>query len=165
MLFESLDKLKRNAIMSSILLIALGAIIMICPNKYIGSLTLVLGYALIVIAIVMLLNLGKELLGTGKKIGKIPGLVADSLGGLSKGKMKINFELTGYEEPLDRIGVYIKYVVLSLIACILFIGGCILASVDLQPKTENGMPLISIGCIVFAVALAIYSVGKLTKKK
>lgn len=111
------------------------------------------------------LNLGKELLGTGKKIGKIPGLIADSLGGLAKGKMKINFELTGYEEPLDRIGIYIKYVVLSLIACILFIGGCILASVDLQPKTENGMPLISIGCIVFSIALAIYSVSKLTKKK
>jgi ubiquinone biosynthesis protein len=111
------------------------------------------------------INLGKELIGTGKKIGKIPGLLADSLGGLARGKMKINFELTGYEELLDRIGVYIKYVVLSLIACVLFIGGCILASVDLQPKTENGMPLIAIGCIVFAVALAIYSVGKLTKKK
>ena len=45
------------------------------------------------------------------------------------------------------------------------IGSCILASVDLQPKTSNGMPLIAAGGIVFAVALAIYSVGKLTKKK
>ena len=110
-------------------------------------------------------NLGKELIGTGKKIGKIPGLLADSLGGLARGKMKINFELTGYEEPLDRIGVYIKYVVLSLIACVLFIGSCILAGIDIQPKTENGMPLISVGGIVFSIALAIYSVGKLTKKK
>ena len=112
------------------------------------------------------LNLGKELIGTGKKIGKIPGLIADSLGGLAKGKMKINFELTGYEEPLDRIGIFVKYIVLSLIACILFIGGCILATIDdLYPKTENGMPLIAIVCIVFAIALAIYSVGKLTMKK
>lgn len=112
------------------------------------------------------LNLGKELIGTGKKIGKIPGLIADSLGGLAKGKMKINFELTGYEEPLDRIGVFVKYIVLSLIACILFIGGCILATIDdLYPKTENGMPFIAIGCIVFSIALAIYSVGKLTTKK
>ena len=53
----------------------------------------------------------------------------------------------------------------SLIACVLFIGGCILASVDIRPKTENGMPLLAIGCIVFAIAPAIYSVGKLTKKK
>ena len=111
-------------------------------------------------------NLGKELLGTGKKIAKIPGLTSDALTALAKGKMKMNLELTGYEEPLERIGIYVKYVVLSLIACVLFIGGCILSTVEkLQPKTENGMPLISIGCIVFAIALAIYSVGKLTKKK
>ena len=56
MLFESLDKLKRNSIMSAILLIALGAIIMICPKAYIGSLTLVFGYTLVVVAIVMILN-------------------------------------------------------------------------------------------------------------
>ncbi len=112
-----------------------------------------------------LLDTGKGIIGAGKKVGKIPGLLADSLNGLSKGKMKINMEITGYEEPLERIGVYIKYVVLSLIACILFIGSCILASVDLQPKTSNGMPLISVGGIVFSIALAIYSVSKLTKKK
>ena len=74
-------------------------------------------------------------------------------------------EITGYEEPLERIGIYLKYVVLSLIACVLFIGSCILASVDLEPKTVNGMPLIAVIGIIFAIALAIYSVGKLTKKK
>lgn len=56
MLFESLDKLRRNSIMSAILLIALGAIVMICPTEYIGSLTLVFGYTLIIVAIVMMLN-------------------------------------------------------------------------------------------------------------
>ncbi len=112
-----------------------------------------------------LLNVGKDILGAGKKVGKIPGLLADSLSGLAKGKMKINMELTGYEEPLERIGVYIKYVVLSLIACVLFIGSCILASVDIAPKTANNMPLISVAGIVFSIALAIYSVSKLTKKK
>ena len=113
----------------------------------------------------VLLNAGKDLLGTGKKIGKIPGLLSDSLQMVAKGKLKMNMEITGYEEPLERIGVYIKYVVLSLIACILFIGSCILASVDIRPKTENGMPLLAIGGIIFAIALAIYSVSKLGKKK
>ena len=56
MLFDSLDKLKRNSIMSAILLIALGAIMMICPIEYVGSLTLVFGYSLVVIAIVLMLN-------------------------------------------------------------------------------------------------------------
>lgn len=56
MLFESLDKLKRNSILSSILLITLGAVIIICPNEWIPSLTLVFGYTLVVSAIVMMLN-------------------------------------------------------------------------------------------------------------
>ena len=75
-------------------------------------------------------------------------------------------KFTGAEEPLERIGAYLKYVVLSVISCVLFIGSCILAGIDrLEPKTTNGMPLIAVGGIVFAIALAIYSVGKLTKKK
>ncbi|MBQ6153664.1 MAG: AarF/ABC1/UbiB kinase family protein [Ruminococcus sp.] len=111
------------------------------------------------------LNFGKELLSTGKKVFKIPGLTADSLQMLAKGKMKMNMELTGIDEPLEKIGQFVKYIVLALLACILFIGSCILASVDLQPKTSNGMPLISIGGIIFAIALAIYSVGKMSKKK
>ena len=56
MLFESLDKLKRNSIMTSILLIALGIIIIICPKEYVGSLTLVLGYSLVIVSIVLMLN-------------------------------------------------------------------------------------------------------------
>ena len=56
MLFESLDKLKRNSIMSSILLVALGVIILVCPENFIPSLMLAFGYTLIVLAIVMMLN-------------------------------------------------------------------------------------------------------------
>ena len=56
MLFESLDKIKRNSILSAILLIALGIVILICPAAYIGSLMLSFGYVLIVLAIVMMLN-------------------------------------------------------------------------------------------------------------
>ena len=112
-----------------------------------------------------ILDIGKDVLGTGRKVSKIPGLLTDALSGLAKGKMKMNLELTGYEEPLERIGNYVKYVVLSLIACVLFIGSCILAGIDMQPKSETGIPLIAVIGIVFAIALAIYSVGKLTKKK
>lgn len=56
MLFESLDKIKRNSIMSSILLVALGVIIMICPERYIPTLILIFGYTLVVIFLVMMLN-------------------------------------------------------------------------------------------------------------
>ena len=74
-------------------------------------------------------------------------------------------EITGIDEPLEKIGVYIKYVVLSFIACILFIGSCILATVDLEPKTNNGIPLIAMVGIIFSISLAIYSVRKLSKKE
>lgn len=56
MLFESLDKIKRNAIFSAILLIALGAVILICPTEYIPTLILGCGYSLAVIAVVMILE-------------------------------------------------------------------------------------------------------------
>ena len=56
MLFESLDKIKRNSIMSAILLTALGSVILICPEEYINSLILVFGYSLIVMGIVMILS-------------------------------------------------------------------------------------------------------------
>ena len=112
-----------------------------------------------------LLDVGKDLLGVGQKATKIPGLVADTLHAFASGKAKINMEITGIEEPLDKIGIYFKYVVLAFIACILFIGSCILATVDLQPKTSNGMPIIAMAGIIFAIALAIHSVKKLTKKE
>ena len=110
-----------------------------------------------------LLDAGKDLVGLGQKASKIPGLVADTLNAIAKGRAKINMELTGVDEPLEKIGAYFKYVVLAFIACILFIGSCILATVDLEPKTNHGMPLIAMIGIVFSISLAIYSVKKLTK--
>lgn len=56
MLFESLDKLKRSTLFSAILLIALGAIILICPEVYIPSLVLLFGYTLVITAIVIMLD-------------------------------------------------------------------------------------------------------------
>ncbi len=56
LLFESLDKLKRNSIMTAILLMALGAVIIICPNEHLGMLLLAGGYTLVIFAIVMMLN-------------------------------------------------------------------------------------------------------------
>ncbi len=66
---------------------------------------------------------------------------------------------------MEKLGVYVKYVVLTIVACVLFIGSCILAGNDITPKTPNGTPVISVAGIVFSIALTIYSIGKLTKKK
>ena len=111
-----------------------------------------------------LLDAGKDIIGVGKKATKIPGLIVDTLSSLAKGKAKINMEITGIEEPLQKVGDYVKYMVLTFVACVLFIGSCILATVNLEPKTSTGIPLIAMIGIVFSIALAIYSVGKLMKK-
>ena len=111
-----------------------------------------------------LLDAGKGLLGVGKKAVALPGLAADALNGLAKGRMKLNMELTGIDEPLERIGVFVKNIVLAIIACVLFIGGCILGGLDIQPKTSIGLPLLSIMIIVFSVALGIHAIRHMKKK-
>ena len=49
-----------------------------------------------------IIDKGKDLLAAGAKTAKIPLLAADALNNLAKGRMKINMELTGYEEPLEK---------------------------------------------------------------
>ena len=112
----------------------------------------------------VLLNVGKDALSIGKKTVQIPGLIAETLTALSRGRTKIKMELTGIDEPLERIGSYVKYIVLSVLACVLFLGSCLLSMVNIEPKTESGMPLLAVAGIVFSIALAIYSVKKLSKK-
>ena len=113
-----------------------------------------------------LLDAGKGLLGVGKKAIEIPGLAAEALSGLTKGRTKINMEITGFEEPLERIGKFVKNVILAIISCVMFIGGCLLSSVDIKPKTPTtGLPLLAVIILVFSVALGIYSVKNMGKKE
>ena len=109
-------------------------------------------------------DVGKGTINLTKKTLQIPGLAADALAALSKGKMRMNVEFTGLDEPLAKIGEFVKYIVLSILACVLFIGSCILCSVDIEPKMDNGMPAIAVVGIVFSIALAIYSVRKMSRK-
>ena len=113
-----------------------------------------------------LLDAGKGLLGTGKKAAKIPALASDVLKGLSKGKTKMNMEITGLDSTTDKLAGILRYVVLSFIACVLFISGCILCIVpNLQPTTSIGIPLLSLIIMIFSVALGIFSVLKIGSNK
>ena len=112
-----------------------------------------------------LMDAGKDILGTGKKVEKIPVLLADSLNKLSKGKTKINMSFTDVDEPVEKLGTYVRYVVLVFAACVLFIGSCILAGLNIEPKTSTGIPMIAMAGILVSIALAIYGLGKLMKKK
>lgn len=127
MLFESLDELKRNSILSAILLIFLGAVIIVCPQAYIPALTLAFGYALVIIAIVLILNFlsGKKSL---MEYLKFTGALILGLVGIAA---------LVYRNDIMRVLAWLF----------------------------GFLPLIAVVGIVFAIALAIYSIGKLTKKK
>lgn len=56
MLFETLGKLKQRTIMTSIIVLAIGIILLICPEVYIDSLITLAGYVLIIAAIVLVLD-------------------------------------------------------------------------------------------------------------
>ena len=112
-----------------------------------------------------LLDAGKGILGTGKKVAEIPGLAADALKNLSKGKIKMNTEVSGLDEPMEKLGTFVKNIVLVFVACVLFIGGCILCTVNIEPITTMGAPLIAVVLMVFGVALGIFGIIQLSKKK
>ena len=112
-----------------------------------------------------LISTGKDILGVGKKVAKMPELAYDALNGLVKGRTKMNLEMLGYEEIFNRINETTKNIILAVFACVLFIGSCVLSSTDLKPQTPNGEPLIAAVGIVFSIALGIYTIKRMSKKK
>ena len=47
MLFQTLDKLKRQSILAAILMMALGVVMLICPESYVNTLVVTVGYGMI----------------------------------------------------------------------------------------------------------------------
>lgn len=56
MLFQSLDKLKRQSILAAILMMALGVVMLICPEGYVNTLVVTVGYGMIIFALVEMLE-------------------------------------------------------------------------------------------------------------
>ncbi len=112
-----------------------------------------------------LLKVGKDALALGKKTARIPVLAFDTLNNLVKGRMKINLELTGYDELVKKADVTVNNFIYALFACVLFFGSCILATADIEPKTVDGMPVFALFGIIFSIVLGIYTVKRITSKK
>lgn len=56
MLFQSINKFKRSSIIVSIVLMALGLIMVICPGRYVSSLISAIGYGSLILAAIMILE-------------------------------------------------------------------------------------------------------------
>ena len=106
----------------------------------------------------------RELSATGTEAMQMPGAVITLMRNLSKGRMIIGFELTGYDELLQKLEDMVKHIALAIFACVLFTGSCTLCTTNVQPQT-NGIPLVAMIGFVVSVALGIYAVMRLSRRK
>ncbi len=105
-----------------------------------------------------------QLAAGGMKAAKLPGLAVDALGNLLKGRTKFGLELSGLDEPLARIEHLVRYVVLILIACVIFSGSCILCVSNMTPQIYD-IPVFAFVGFLFSTALGIYGVKGMMKKR
>ena len=56
MLFETLSKLKQRSIMTSIVVLSVGILLLICPERYVNAAVTLAGYVLLIIAAVLILE-------------------------------------------------------------------------------------------------------------
>ena len=112
-----------------------------------------------------ILNLGKGVLDTGKKVSRIPQLIADALSDIMKGRLKINLELTGYEELMQGLNEKINDLILVIVGCVLFSGGCRLCQTQIKPMTPNGMPLIAAIILILGISLILFAIKRIFRKK
>ena len=99
---------------------------------------------------------------TALRTVKLPGLAADVLHNLVKGRTRITIEAAGYEEPFRIFIDVIKNVVLAIFACVLYSGSCSLCSTSMAPMVDD-IPLFALIGFAVSIALGIYSVRKLIK--
>ena len=111
-----------------------------------------------------IVTVGKDVLEISKKAAKIPALASDVLKGVARGRTKINLELTGYEELINKGADSLKNIVLAIFACVVFFGSCILCTTDITPKAPGGMPAVAAIGLIFSIALAIHAIGKISRK-
>lgn len=97
----------------------------------------------------------------GLKAVKLPNILFNILRNLSKGRLKINFEVSSGKEVSNVIRIFVKSAILSMFASIMFLGSCILCVCDIEPKIR-GIPAVAFGGFVFSTALGIYTMKLLS---
>ena len=56
MLFQTLDRLKRQSVLAAIITMSLGVVMLICPENYVNALVVTAGYIMIIFALVKILE-------------------------------------------------------------------------------------------------------------
>ncbi len=111
-----------------------------------------------------LMEVLREVGATGSEALQMPGAVITLLRNLSKGRLKIGFELTGYTELLQQFKTTVKDITFVIFACVLLIGSCILCLTDITPDV-NGIPVVALIGFLISLSLGIFAILRMSKKK
>ena len=106
----------------------------------------------------------ESLAATSVRAVKLPEMLLELLRNFSKGRMKVNFELTGYEELLQKFNSTVRNVMLAVFSCVLFMGSCTLCTTNMQPQVK-GIPLLALFGFIASISIAIYTIRNMAKKK
>ena len=112
-----------------------------------------------------IMDLGSGILDVGKKVSRIPTMIADALNDILKGRLKVRFELSGYDDLAERANQKINDIILVIIGCVLFSGGCRLSETSIRPVLPNGMPLIAVIVMMIGGSMLIFALKRIFNRK
>ena len=90
-------------------------------------------------------------------------VISDKL--MDRMKKSFNLELTGYENLVGEVTGKIDDLILVIVACVLFSGGCRLAGTQIRPLTPSGMPLIALIILLAGISMLIFALRRIFTKK
>ncbi|MDO5558006.1 MAG: AarF/UbiB family protein [Oscillospiraceae bacterium] len=96
----------------------------------------------------------------------IPSLCADLLRTAIKGQAKLNMDITGSKEPLDKIDAMVTKLIVGILAASLLLGSSIICTTDMTPRTLGIPSLGFLGYITaFILTIWIIITSKRRRKK
>lgn len=103
-----------------------------------------------------------QAVATTDKAMQIPERVVNVLDMAEKGRLKIGFDLTEANQPMDMLGKIVDRLSLAIITAGLFIGSSTIYSADMQPQLF-GVPVIGFLGYFGAAVLSVYIIVKIRK--
>ena len=112
-----------------------------------------------------IMKLGSGFMNVGRKVTQLPQMLAEALTDIMRGRLKINLDVGGYDDLVEEIGNKINDVILVIIGCVLFSGGCRLASTQIQPVLPNGLPMLAVIVLVASCSMIIFALKRIFGKR
>ena len=106
----------------------------------------------------------QKMYSSGNKAMDIPALAADLMRSTIKGQTKVNLDLTGSREPLEKIDIMVTKLVVSILAASLLLGSSVICTTDMTPRTFS-IPTLGFFGYVVALVLSIWLILTSKRKK